>query len=114
MLNRLLIAFAFLLLASPINSAIIGASKAPAGKTYVYTVVTSATPAAATINGLGAYWKFSVSGGSATFNIAGGTNIDLSSATMEGQFNYAIANPTITATAVQSGAEISIWIDGVN
>ena len=94
----------------------IGSSPAPVGKTYVYTVTTvTAAPATLTLNGLGAAWRFSVAGGSATFSIAGGSTVTLLSAdTVQSNFNYAVANPTMTLNSLANGATVVMWLDGVN
>ena len=117
MLNRALIFSAVLFLAGAIpvaNSAPTGA--APVGKTYVYTVTkVTAAPATLTLNGLGAAWSFAVVGGSAAFNIAGGSTVTLPNATaMSGNFNYAITNPTMTLNSMTDGATVVMWLDGVN
>ena len=115
MLNRALVFSAVLFLAAAIPVANSAPSAVPTGKTYVYSVATVTAPASVTINGLGATWLFSVIGGSASFTIANGSTITLTqAATIGGDFNYAVANPTLTLTGLTTGATVTMVIDGVN
>lgn len=87
----------------------------PSNKKYDYEVIVSTyAPRTLTFYGIGNSWIFSVAGGTATFKVNNGKDIELpQEMTMGNDFNSLPKNPTLTLVDLQKGATAFLFIDGV-
>jgi len=84
------------------------------GKSYTYAYGELAVTGTVSFTGIGSSWLVAVDGGTATFNLAGGTSINAADGDrFSGDYKLNSTNPVINVTAI-SGATVKIIIDGVN